>query len=166
MVMVPVLSGRRLDAAATSMSQFYPKVRTLFRCAVDDATVEAITLFLYLGVGREVFGRRVADRLAERAHGHLKYQTPEEAMVRVTQIAALVGAFDQAPDPLLGEGAPETVYEHHVRSIIRSLLVSAGQSTDDPDLIRDTFAPLEQEMEGLRAHLRGIKRQHYVLFKS
>jgi hypothetical protein len=76
---------------------------------------------------------------------------------------ALIDALDRAPDPTLD--GPETVYEHRVRSIIRGLFLSAGRATADPEEIKAAFVPLERVLERFKAHLRGIKRQNYLLLR-
>ena len=55
----------KLKAASRSMQQFCPPVRSLFPGPVHDVVVESATVFLYVMVARQVFGRRFTKELRE-----------------------------------------------------------------------------------------------------
>ena len=58
-----LLDRRKVNATSRSMHQFCGYVRNMFPSAeVADEVIEIATIYLYVKVCREVFGRRFADR--------------------------------------------------------------------------------------------------------
>ncbi len=154
---------RRLHAAASSMHQFYPLVRSFFRVPVDDRLVESATLFLYARIGQEIFGARFLDRFQGHIEDRLKYASPADASEQMIRIAERANHFEQVPDRLLDEVQVTTPFEHRVRSYIRALLEESGQDPEDAESVRDGFVRLENVLNRLRVHLTGIKRQSAFL---
>jgi hypothetical protein len=156
---------KKVRAAANSIHQLCPAVRTLFGAVVEDATLEVVTIFLYLRVAQDVFNRRFVERLDTALLEKLRFATAVEAQGRVARINELFEQLEQRPDPLLAPGVRLSGYEHRVRCVVRVLLAEAGFDAEDPDLVRATFVRLDDALGHIRIHLDGIKRQNSFVMR-
>ena len=157
---------RKLDAAASSLHQYYPAVRSIFPGPVAEQVIESIAVLLYLRAAREVFGRRFAERLSARLGRRLRHASEAEVSRRMDAITRRTIAFESEADELLAAGARESAFEHHVRCVLRALLVEAGFDPDDAEVVHDRYMPLMDAARRLAEHLRGIKRQNPFMMRG
>lgn len=160
--MALLISKRKLAAAAGSMHQFCPIVRSVFRVNPEDQVVEAATVFLYSRVAHDVFGTRFALRLQERLRARYKTGSAVEIEKMLHRIACRFEEHRRISSIKTPLNCPHSEFTEHVRSVIRSLLAEAGLP-DDPDFVRDAFPRFEAAVQRLKAHLEGIKRQNQYL---
>ncbi len=161
-----MINKRKLDAAATSMHQFCQEVRSIYPGPTEDAAIEAATLFLYLQMSRDLFGPRFTTGLNRQLPQRLKYSSAQETKVRITRIAQLADARERAMSAAGPYRDADEKCRGYVTSVLRALLVEAGYRDDDPELIRSTYATVEQVIRDMKKHLGGIKEQNHFIFKS
>ncbi|MBT8487082.1 MAG: hypothetical protein HKO59_14245 [Phycisphaerales bacterium] len=156
---------RKIKAACSSMHQFIPAVKRIFPGEVQPHLLESALVYMYLSVAREIFSRRFVERLDAGIRNGLRFNTPAEAHRRVAWITARVDTLLTTEDPLLFPGATISPYEHGVRCIVRTFLDEGGFSSEDSELVRDTFLPTDEALTALRRHMSGIKKQNPYLFR-
>lgn len=150
----------KVKAAARSMHQFLPAVRSIFGQDVDAVALETATVFLYVRVAKEVFGRRFSDRLCGQLSALLRYISESEARVRISRLSTTAEAylaFEQASHP---DAPADEQFRFHVRSAIKSMFDEAGLRSDDDARVRDGFAAFEDAARRIKTHMLGIKRQN------
>lgn len=154
----------KLRAAAGSLQQFLPVVRSIFPDEVDDVTLEAATVYLYIGVTREVFGRRFSDFLRRDLRARLRFASATEIGLRAGHLHTRV---KELADEVVEELPPDwrnDSYRTHALAVIGALLESSQAVTDDPKTIQSCFAAYERSVGSIRDHLLGIKTQnHFVM---
>jgi hypothetical protein len=158
------LNTRKLKAAASSMHQFCPVVRSIYRSPPDDDVVEAATVFIYEHTAREVFGRRFADALRARLRQRYRYASPVEVETRVLRIGRNCDEFRRWEEAWAPPRDTQGEFTAYVHSVIRALLAEAGQPYDDPEVVKDMFPRFEEAARRLQTHLQGIRQQsRYVM---
>ncbi len=157
---------RKVSAAAYSMHQFCQVVRTVFPGEPEDAAVESATLYLYMQIARDVFGKRFAMRLGSKLRDQLKYTTPAEAVERVGRIGRQAEALERTAGSMGAGRSFGAKCRTHVTSVIEALLSEAGFRSCDPELIKDTYGKFEEVVRTIKGHLVGIKRQNHFLMKT
>jgi hypothetical protein len=130
----------KLKAAARSMQQFCPAVRNVFPGPVRDVVVEASTVFLYVLVCHQVFGKRFTRELR-----------------------GFVAAYEQS----LAQYATDKDHEfrERIRGLITVMFTEAGYPANDPQIVSDAFTPFETAMRAIKTHLTGIKQQNHFVLK-
>ena len=156
----------KLKAAAGSMHQFLPVVRSMYPGIPPDEAIEAATVFLYAGLAREVFGRRFAHHLRLRLRPRYKFAIPTEIELRVLRIQNRLEAMKRDAEKYSGEASPHAQSTAHVTSVIRALLAEACPESDDPAQVRAIFPRFEKAVRRIKDHLLGIKRQTRFVMKS
>ncbi len=159
------INERKVKAAANSMHQFCQVVRSIFPGHTDDGVIESATIFLYVSLSRDLFGRRFAECLSTRLRDRLKYATLSEVETRVARIARQADDLEQAADSVSSPRSSQEKCRNHVTSVIESLLLEAGFRSDDPQLLKETYPRFEDVVRGLKTHLLGIKEQNAVMMK-
>lgn len=154
-----LINDRKLRAAARSMHQFCPVVRSIFFGHPDDDVIEAAAVFLYVGLAQDVFGPRFAERLRKELRGQYKYASAVDIDTRLYRIGRHVEEFHRRAEAASCDRSIHEEFTDHVHSVIRALLAEAGLRSNDPVLVKATFAPFEDAVRRLKAHLIGIKRQ-------
>jgi len=149
----------KVNAAARSLHQFLPAVRSIYGQEVEPAVLEAATVYLYVRVAREVFGLRFSDRLCGQVRMLLRHLTEEQARERVARLSTRAEAHFACELAIHG-GSAEEQFRSHVRSAIKSMLEEAGQRSDDEGRVSSGFAPFEEAARRIKIHLTGIKRQN------
>ncbi len=160
-----MINKRKLDAAANSMHQFCQEVRSIYPGPAEDAAIEAATLFLYLQMSRDLFGPRFTTGLNRQLQQRLKYSNAPETKARITRIAQLADARERAMSAAGPYRDADEKCRGYVTSVLRALLVEAGYRDDDPELIRSTYATVEQVIRDMKKHLSGINEQNHFIFK-
>jgi hypothetical protein len=157
----------KLKAAASSMHQFCPFVRTLFPGHPTDDVIEASTVFLYRNLAREVFGRRFVEKLNEQLREKYRHGPPIEIDLRVQRIENRLELMRrEASENGNGHGTLHDQFTAHVRCVIRSLLAESGQEFDNPELVKLIFPRFEDTVRRLKDHLLGIKNQARFVMKK
>lgn len=159
---MPLLVDKlKLKAAAGSLHQFLPAVRGVYpRPPADDAT-EAATVFLYVGLAREIFGRRFAHHLRLHLRPRYKFAIPTEIELRVLRIENRLEALTREAEPSMADDSAA-----HVTTVIRALLAEACPEFDDPRHVRAIYPRFEEAVRRIKNHLLGIKRQPRFVMKS
>lgn len=157
------ISRRKLMAAASSMHQFCPVVRGVFPDEAEDQVVETVTVFLYLNLAQEVFGRTFARSLGKRLCRYLKFTRPQDAVSRLGRIRRTVSRLRCEADSSATFKSPEMKFANHINAIVRSMLNEAGQDGRLHDPHDETFVRFEKAVRRMKEHLLGIKRQHIYL---
>lgn len=163
--MALLINKRKLEAAANSMHQFCQEVRSIYPGPTEDAVIEAATLFLYLQMSRDLFGRRFTTGLNRQLQQRLKYASAPETKARITRIGKLADARERAMSVAAPNRDAEEKCRSYVTSVLRALLVESGCGDDDPELIRSTYATVEQVIRDMKKHLGGINEQNHFIFK-
>jgi hypothetical protein len=153
----------KLKAAARSMPQFRPVVRTLFPGPVHDVVVEAATIYLYLTVCRQVFSRRFTTELSRFLVRNVRCGRPGEVAARVKRLAKEANSVEHS----LGRFATskDQEFRDRIRGMILSLFAEGGYPDNDPELVRTAFEPFEQVVRRIKVHLSGIKEQNHFVLK-
>lgn len=160
------INERKVKAAANSMHQFCQVVRSIFPGDTDDGVIESATIFLYVRLSRDLFGRRFAECLSTRLRDRLKYATVSEVKTRIARIARQADDLERAAVSVSSPRcSPQEKCRNHVTSVIESLLLEAGFRSDDPQLLKETYPRFEDVVRGLKTHLLGIKEQNAVMMK-
>ena len=160
------INERKVKAAANSMHQFCQVVRSIFPGHTDDGIIESATIFLYVSLSRDLFGRRFAECLSTRLRDRLKYATVSEVKTRIARIARQADDLERAAVSVSSPRcSPQEKCRNHVTSVIESLLLEAGFRSDDPQLLKETYPRFEDVVRGLKTHLLGIKEQNAVMMK-
>ncbi len=148
------VSKAKLKAATYSMHQYCPHVRTVFPVGeVDDAVVEASTLYLYLHTARDVMGARFTRSLAEMLQHRLR-SSPERVMTILGRLNAMTQSM---------HGNEE--YHEVITRIIHAMLSEAGCDTHDQPTLQGCFARFQAVAGPIGKHLQGIKRQNVWVMK-
>lgn len=155
-----LVDERKVKAAARSMHQFCPRVRSIFGRDVEDPVLETATLYLYVKVAREVFGRRFCDCLCGQLRSLLRSADEREAEQRVTRMAETAEAFRRVEEQMQPNASDEETFRILVRSAIRSMFAEDGRPGPDDEQLRDSFAQFEDAARRIKEHLTGIKRQN------
>jgi hypothetical protein len=159
----------KLNAAARSMHQFCPIVRTIYPDPPSNEAVEAATVYLYAGLAQEIFGKRFTIRLREEIRNHYKYAEPIEVDLRVIRMEQRVELLRrEARTQRNGNGNSQYVeFTQHVHNVIRALLSEAGDGFDNPQVVKLIFPRFEEAVRRIKTHLLGIKHQsRYVMRNS
>ena len=160
------INERKVKAAANSMHQFCQEVRSIFPGDTDDGVIESATIFLYVSLSRDLFGRRFAECLSTRLRDRLKYATVSEVKTRIARIARQADDLERAAVSVSSPRcSPQEKCRNHVTSVIESLLLEAGFRSDDPQLLKETYPRFEDVVRRLKSHLLGIKEQNAVMMK-
>lgn len=163
-IVVVLTRNRRVTAAAHSMHQFCQTIRNMVRSDLDDAAVEAVTMFLYVRIAREVFGQRFVKSMWTQLKGLLKYSSATDAKARVEGIARRLCEYEHSVVGDLIPGAA-TAYQHHVRCTLRAILAECNLAANDAELLQTLFMPFVDAMNRIQAHLEGIKGQNHFLLR-
>ncbi len=164
--MVLLLSKKKLTAAASSMHQFCQEVRAIFPGLVDDAVVEATTVFLYLSVAEDLFGNRFRAQLARAVGQRLKYGKPADLRQRLVRVRQRAEALEKGKQATAATRDPEEQCRAHVTAVIESMLLEAGFNINDQDVIRAGYTKFENVVRDMKRHLDGIKQQNIFLFRK
>ena len=156
---------RKLTAAAGSMDQFLPVVRTIFGGDADDQAVEAITIYLYSQMAQQIFSKRFGMLVRRQLIYRLKFTTPTEVRTRLARIERHVTDFERAARAISPARTNQGNFENHIRSVVQSMLLEAGFRCDDAELVRETFQRFEEAVREIRRHLLGIKQQNYFVMR-
>ena len=156
---------RKLTAAAGSMDQFLPVVRTIFGGDADDRAVEAITIYLYSQMAQQIFTKRFGTLVRRQLVYRLKFNTPTEVRARLARIDRRVTDFERAGRAVSPARTTQGRFENHVKSVVQSMLLEAGFPCDDAELVRETFSRFEEAVREIRRHLLGIKQQNYFVMR-
>jgi len=164
--MALLIDGLKVRAAAGSMHQFCPVVRDVFPGEADDKVVESITLFLYLNLARDIFGRRFTRSLAGRLCGCLKFTSPAEVRSRLGRMSRKATRVREFAESMRRSKTPETSFHNHIASIVQTMLAEAGQPNMSADERARTFERFDAAVRKMKDHLLGIRRQNHFLMKS
>lgn len=157
----------KLKAAASSMHQFCPFVRTLFPGHPTDDVIEASTVFLYMNLSREVFGKRFVEKLNEQLSEKYRYGPPIEIDLRVKRIENRLALMRRSSETNGdNQGTLHEQFTAHVRCVIRSMLAEAGPELDSPELVKLIFPRFEDTVRRMKDHLMGIKNQARFVMKK
>ncbi|MCH7546225.1 MAG: hypothetical protein IID30_07475 [Planctomycetes bacterium] len=148
-----LVNKTKLNAAAYSMPQFCPIVRTIFPEPVDDTLAEASTFFLYLQVARDTMGKRFAVKLGEKLIESTR-ASREEIAECVSRLSKQVATIP-----------PKAEFHEHVSQVITFLLAEAGCPTTDQEVLRTCFSRFQSAVSGIKQHLDGIKNQNVRVLK-
>jgi hypothetical protein len=155
----------KVNAAAASMHQFLPAVRTIYPLPPNDAAVEAAAVFLYTNVAYDVFGNRFVARMRELLRERYKFSSALEIDLLVQRIDARYQALMRSNGQVGSNGYD--AYTHHVHCAIRALLIETAGHRDDPEQVKWIFPRFEEAVRRLKAHLTGIRHQTgYVMKRS
>lgn len=164
---MPLLINKlKLKAAAGSMHQFLPIVRTIYPRVPPDEATEAATVFLYAGLAREIFGRRFAQHLREHLRPRFKFAMAVEIDLRVLRIENRLEALKREMEKYEAESPPHVQSAAHVTSVIRALLGEACPESDDHEQVKAIFPRFENAVRRIKNHLLGIKRQPRFVMRS
>jgi len=164
--MLLVIDNLKLNAAVRSMHQFLPVARAIFPRPPCDDAVEAVTVFLYTGLAREIFGRRFARRLRLRLRALYKFAEPAEIERRVHRIESRLAAATSTLNSRRPRIPPHLRSAAHVTGIIRAILAEGRPEDDDRDIARMTYPRFENAVHRIKKHLHGIKQQPRFVMRS
>ena len=136
----------------------------MLRSDIDDSAVEAVTMFLYVRMAREVFGQRFVKSMWLQVQELLKYASPQDVKARVESIARRLCEYEHSTLGDLIPGAA-TAYQHQVRCALRAVLAECTLPANDADLLHTLFMPFVDVMDRIRTHLQGIKGQNTYLLR-
>lgn len=156
----------KLHAAARSMHQFCPLVRAIFPERTADSVIEAVTVYLYVKVSSDIFGRSFAQRLRQRINKLLKYSSPGELDEHIGRIILKSQTLESAANTV-GPYRPtaEVKFLNHVTSVLQSMFIEADAGELDSAADRNAFSRFEHAVRRIKEHLTGIKRQHRFVMK-
>ncbi len=155
-----LVDQRKVKAAARSMHQFCPRVVNIFSRDVEQPVLETATLYLYIKIAREVFGRKFCDNLCGQLRALLRSVDEHEAALRVARMVETAEAFRRVEQQLQPDAIDDERFRMLVRSAIRSMFAEAGLPGPDDEQLRDSFAQFEDTARRIKEHLTGIKRQN------
>ncbi len=160
------INNKKLKATALSMHQYCSPVRMMFSQLPEDAVTEAITVYLYTGLAREVFGPRFSDKLRSLLRRLYKFGEPTDIDARVARLSRQSEDYQMAAGADNKSRSPEQIYIDHIQAMIKSFLAEAGQRYEDPLLIKEMFPRLDETIKRIREHLAGIQSQNRFLMRS
>lgn len=158
-----MVNDRKLKAAIGSMHQLCQSVRAIFPGDVDDRVVEAVTLYLYTSLARDLFGPRFAAKLHKRLSVRLKYATAAEVEGHLARITKQSEAIQQAEESVSEDRSPEEMCRAHSSAVIASMLDDAGFNGRDPETHKKAYIKFDEAILEIRKHLIGIKEQNYFV---
>ena len=129
----------------------------------EDDIVETITVFLYLNLSEEVFGRRFTRALGKRLCRYLKFTTPTEALSRLGRIRRKVHNYRSAAESVNPKPTPELAFQNHISSVVQTMLSEAGAEGSATDESNETFSRFDAAVRRIKGHLSGIRTQHGYL---
>jgi hypothetical protein len=157
----------KLNAAARSMHQFCPIVRAIYPEPPTNEAVEAATVYLYMGLAHEIFGKRFTAQLRESVRNHYKYAEPIEVDLRVMRMEQRVELLKRGLRSQKNGNSNFVEFTQHVHNVIRALLTEAGDGFDNPQVVKLIFPRFEEAVRRIKNHLLGIKHQsRYVMRNS
>lgn len=160
-----LLDQRKMKATARSMHQFCGNVRAIFPSEVKNEVVETATVFLYVKICREVFGRRFADRICKQLRENLKYSTVHEVNTALARICKESNGYELAAAEMQPALSPQEQFQIHVTSVVRAMLLEGGFLTAENEnaLLARAFRPFDNAVRAIKTHLLGIKRQNHFI---
>jgi hypothetical protein len=161
------ISRVKLKAVVGSMHQFCGPVRSLLPERTEDRVVETVTLFLYLKLAQEVFGRRFTGAMWRRLRRQLKFTSAEDVRSRIDRIATRARRLNRVANGRADDRSPQEAFSDHVAAVVKSILAEAKGTGDEvPHDARESFANFEKVVRRMKDHLLGIRRQPRFLMQT
>lgn len=163
-----IASPRRVRAAVRSMHQFCPIVRSMFTEDIEDDAIEAMTVYLYLSIARDVLGRGFSKRLARNLRKQLKYCSPYEINPRLQRIARRSRKIERRlRDKTRKRMTGADRYALRIQGVVRAMLFESTRYKTDNQArdaaLAHAYAPFNTVSSRMKAHLEGIGKQHFSM---
>ncbi len=160
-----MLDNRKVKATARSMHQFCGNVRAIFPGEVANEIIETATIYLYVKVCREVFGRRFSDRSGKMMRDNLKYCTVSEVNRALARICREADGYEQGAAEMQPDMTTQEQFQVHVTGVVRAMLKEAGalDTGNEDAMLARAFKPFDAAVRAIKTHMLGIKRQNHFI---
>lgn len=160
-----LLDNRKVRATARSMHQFCGYVRNIFPTEVANEVVETATIYLYVKVCREVFGKRFSDRIGRMMRDNLKYCTVAEVNRGLARICREADGYEQAAAEMQPDMSTQEQFQAHVTGVVRAMLREGGvlDGENEDAVLARAFKPFDAAVRAIKTHMLGIKRQNHFI---